>query len=139
VKRSREKTIQTAVRLPAEMFERLKQSEAGVSEEIRNRVARTFAEDDAGDAQTRELVADLVTMIADIHALAGSRWHQHPDVHQAVLAAVNAWFEGTPPVMSPDPRSAAVQRDLLGFLPGFDPPNDRDAAARPEAAKPATT
>jgi hypothetical protein len=120
VKSSREaKTVQTAVRLPAEMYERLKQADVGISEEIRNRVARTFAEDDAGAC---ELAADLVAMIADIHALAGSRWHQHSDVHAAVVAAINAWFDGTPASVPPDPRSAAVQRDLLGFAPGFDAP-----------------
>jgi hypothetical protein len=117
VKRSREKTVQTAIRFPVEMFERLKQGGAGVSEEIRNRVARTFAEEDAGDAQTRELAAGLVAMIADIHALASLPWHRHPEVHQAVVEAAKAWLEGNAP---PPPTSAAVEA-LFGLKHGLDP------------------
>ena len=85
-------TVQTAVRLPREMHERLKGSALGVSEEIRQRVARSFFEEDATDAPTRELAEDIVRMAADVRAN-GIEWHRHPKAHEAFTAAIVTWLE----------------------------------------------
>jgi len=114
------------------MHERLKRSDAGVSEEIRRRVERTFIEDDAADAQTRELASDVIALVKDIRALAGSDWHRHPDVHQAVVEAVKTWLEGIAP---PEMKSRGAEHDLFGFLTGDDPLTIGRTVARQRLAK----
>jgi len=94
----RAKTIQTAVRLPSEVHDRLRQSELGVSEEIRRALERVQTQDaiaplveaaakngrtvaaeieqrirrtlaeDALDPVTRELVAGIVNLAATMEA-----------------------------------------------------------------------
>jgi hypothetical protein len=91
--------VQTAIRLPGAMHERLKQSAAGVSEEIRRRVERTFAEDDAADAQTRELASDVVWLANKMSGL-GVSWQQNERAHSALAAAIAAWLDLNKPKVS---------------------------------------
>jgi hypothetical protein len=114
----RPETVQTAVRLPVEMHERLRQGELGVSEEIRQRVERTFQQDavallveaaaknqrtiaaeiehrlertfaeDALDPITRELLTGIVNLAAGVQADLGAAWHSAQEVQEVFAAAV---------------------------------------------------
>src|SRR5262245_38996635 len=96
------------------MHERLARSELGVSEELRRRLAQSFAEEDQNDVQTRQLAADIVALVREVQALARSTWHEHPDVHRALKEAVQVLLEARAPEKSPAVQSMAV-RDLFGF------------------------
>ncbi len=79
--------VQTGVRLDAGMIERLRQGERGVSEEIRNRLERTFAED-ALDPVLRELREGITNIAARLCQDFGAEWHSSPKAHEAFTAAV---------------------------------------------------
>jgi hypothetical protein len=100
------------------MHDRLRQSELGVSEEIRQRVERTLQQDalellaaaaresgrnlaaeierrlartfaeDAVDPITRELLTGIVNLAADVQADLGAAWHSHQEVQEVFAAAV---------------------------------------------------
>src|SRR5262249_34915640 len=78
--------VHTGVRLDAAIFERLSKSKLGLSEEIRQRVERTFREDYL-DAVTRELRDGLAEIAALIHADFQTEWHTSPRAHKAFAAA----------------------------------------------------
>jgi len=80
---------QTAVRLPIEMYERLRQSSGsgGVSEEIRRRLQRSFTED-ALDPITRELASGVVNLAADVQRDLGAPWHEYGEFHSVFAAAL---------------------------------------------------
>jgi hypothetical protein len=80
-------SVPTAIRLPREMHDRLRQSELGVSEEIRRRVERTFAED-ALDPVTRELLAGITDLAAGVRTDLGAPWHAYGEVLNVFAAAV---------------------------------------------------
>jgi hypothetical protein len=126
VKRERTETVQTAVRLPRDMHERLKQSPDGVSDEIRRRLEQSFAHDAAKEAQdpkTREL-ADDVTWLADaitrqVRPEGDPRWvwHSTEATHAALAEALRTWMDIIKPLsglLSPDPST-------LGLLGPGDP------------------
>jgi hypothetical protein len=69
------------------MHDRLRQSDLGVSEEIRRRVERTFVED-ALDPVTRELLAGIVDLAAGVQADLGTPWHAYGEVLDVFAAAV---------------------------------------------------
>lgn len=92
------KTVQTAMRLPREMHERLKQSPDGVSEEIRRRLERTFDVEDKHDLETRQLAEDIMELALLIRQQAKADWHRHPDVHRALKAAIQTYLERHAPV-----------------------------------------
>jgi hypothetical protein len=130
-----EKQKQVPVAFPAALRDRLDAAalNAGHSfaEEVRQRILRTIIEDAVADAKTRELARDVIGLVTDIHALAGSVWHRHPDVHQAVVEAVKTWLEGIAP---PEMKSRAAH-DLLGFLTADDPLTIGRTIARQRLAK----
>jgi hypothetical protein len=106
------KTVQTAMRLPIEMHERLKQSPEGVSEEVRRRLERSFEAEDKYDLQTRELAGDIMELAAELRDQAKLAWHQHPEVHAALMAAVALYLENSAP------KSEGVPPPIRGFKPG---------------------
>lgn len=89
MKQARSDMFQTAVRLPREMHERLKQSEHGLSEEIRRRVERSF-EEEAYDVKTRELAALVAKLAAEVERETGSAWHTHAGAHRLLRRAILA-------------------------------------------------
>ena len=126
MKRERTETVQTAVRLPRDMLERLKQSPDGVSEEIRRRLEQSFAQDAAKEAQdpkTRAL-ADDVTWLADAITYQVKpegdplwAWHSNLATHAALAEAMRTWMDIIKPIpglLSPDPSA-------LGLLGPGDP------------------
>jgi len=85
---ARQPGVHTAVRLPPEVLEKLRQSERGVSEEIRERIARTLLEDEL-DPNTRDLL-NLARWLAEFlrSDFGGQWWHASPRAHEAFVAGV---------------------------------------------------
>lgn len=79
--------VQTGLRLEAEILDRLRGGSRGLSDEIRDRLERTFAEE-LIDAATRELREFLANIAADVRADFGCEWHVAPRAHEAFAAAV---------------------------------------------------
>jgi hypothetical protein len=99
--------IHTAVVLPPEVLDRLRQSERGVSEEIRRRIALTL-EQDAIDPATRELLAAVTWIAGELHRQSRASWHAFPKAHEALSVAIQTWLEMVKPK---EPGGAA--NDLL--------------------------
>jgi hypothetical protein len=103
------------VRLDDEILDRLERGGGSLSDEIRERLKRTFTEDDLATA-TRELRDALVHLAAKLRADYGNReWWESAYAHEAFVAAVMqrlAEYAPTPPSQ----KGGAVS-DL------FDPPD----------------
>jgi hypothetical protein len=109
--------VPTGIRLDAAILERLGKGERGVSEEIRTRLLRTFAEDDL-DAVTRELCVGLINLAAKLKADFGIEWHARPRAHQAFAAGVAQWIADYAPPPREGPPAAS---DLFYFGPDDEP------------------
>jgi hypothetical protein len=114
--RKTELGVQTAIRLPQDVYDRLKQSEHGVSEEIRRRLAQSFALD--ADPETSRLMA-AIGRVATLIRLQTNHldWHSHPAAHWIMRHAITARLarlkpEGEP-VFAPDelPKARLVNSD----------------------------
>ena len=79
--------VQTGLRLEAEIFDRLRSGGRGLSDEIRDRLERTFKED-AIDPVTRELCAGLLNIAVRLRSDFGSDWHASLWAHKAFVAAI---------------------------------------------------
>jgi hypothetical protein len=106
--------IQTGLRLEAEILDRLRSSDRGLSDEIRERLERTFKEDTT-DPATRELCQFLVNLTVQVHRDFNMDWHRWPKAHAAFTAAVAQRLAG----YTPPPTHDAAATDLLG---PHDPP-----------------
>jgi hypothetical protein len=105
--------VQTGLRLEAEILDRLRSGGRGLSDEIRDRLQRTFKED-AIDPVTRELRDGLVSIAARLHLDSGAEWYASPYAHRAFVAAIAQRVDAYAP--PPEESSAAVS-DL------FEPPD----------------
>jgi hypothetical protein len=119
------KTVQTAMRIPREMHERLKQSPAGVSEEIRRRLEESFAREDTYDEATRSLGEEVMELAVLIQQQAKTAWHGHIDVHAAVRAAIGNYLELTAP---------AGDGQAVSAIRGFSPRDRAETAGRMTAS-----
>jgi hypothetical protein len=95
-KAERGRGVHTAVVLSAEVRDKLKQSERGLSEEIRERIERTFKYDEV-DPVTRELVEGLINMAALLRIDFGAEWHAWPSAYKAFAAAAAQRLVGYAP------------------------------------------
>jgi hypothetical protein len=86
-KQKRGRGVHTAVVFPADMLERLRRSERGVSDEVRRRVALTL-DADAYDEPTRELAGEIMRMAAEVELETGAAWHSHAGSHAAFRQAI---------------------------------------------------
>jgi hypothetical protein len=86
-KGSEPRRVHTGLRLDAAILKRLAEGERGVSEEIRARLERSFAEDDF-DPATRELRDAIVRIAALIRTDSGCEWHEGSFAHECFAAAV---------------------------------------------------
>ena len=86
-KRKREALVQTGLRLEAEILDRLRSGGRSLSDEIRDRLERTFKED-ALDPATRELRDGLLNMAAALRPDFEAEWHSSPYAHAAFAEAV---------------------------------------------------
>jgi hypothetical protein len=86
-KRKRETLVQTGLRLEAGLLNRLRNSGRGLSDEIRDRLERTF-KNDSIDPVTRELCDGLVNVAERLRDDFGAEWHAWPLAYQAFAAAI---------------------------------------------------
>ena len=108
------KLVPTGLRLEPEVLDRLRAGERGLSDEIRDRLQRTFTED-ALDPVVRE-VRDLAVALSEMLEVDyGRPWHQSPRGHQAFMVAMADVLAQYEPVREPGPPVAS---DLLeGDIP----------------------
>jgi hypothetical protein len=110
---ARRSLVHIGVRVDSSIADRLRASERGLSDEIRERLDRTFKYD-AVDPVTRELLEGLINIAVLLRVDFGAEWHAWPGVYRAFAAAVaqrlSAYAPG--PGMLVDPESA-IQEDEL--------------------------
>jgi hypothetical protein len=106
-KAKRGRGVHTAVVLSPEVRDQLKESERGLSEEIRERIERTL-EWDTHDEPTRELAADIMGIAHELNRQTGVAWHTNSVAHDALAAAVQLLLENTKP-----PAGSAAVSDLF--------------------------
>jgi hypothetical protein len=106
---ARQARVQTGLRLDGEVIDRLRHSERGLSDEIRDRLERTFKED-AIDAVTRELRDGLTNIAANLALDFGAQWHASPRAHEAFAAAIAQRVAA----YAPPPRDGVGASDLFG-------------------------
>jgi hypothetical protein len=92
-KGKREALVQTGLRLEADLLKRLRGGGQSLSDEIRDRLNRTFKED-AIDPVTRELRDGLVHIAARLREDYKSEWHESSSAREAFLAAIVQRLQG---------------------------------------------
>jgi hypothetical protein len=98
--------VQTGLRLESKTIDRLRHGDRGLSDEIRDRIERTFKEDQI-DPVTREFRDGLINIAELLRLDFGAEWHNSTRAHQAFAAAlVQRLAAYAPP---PDQPSAAVE------------------------------
>lgn len=105
-RRSAPAMVHTAVVLPPDMIERLKQSERGLSEEIRRRLERSLAEDAALaaiDPETQDLIEAVAWMADQLQRDTSVPWHYHQRAHEALSTAFQTYFASLKPPLSEGP------------------------------------
>lgn len=120
-RRKGEVMVQTGLRLEAEILDRLRGGKLALSDEIRDRLQRTFAEDDLDPVvrEVRELVADLAKLVELDY---GRPWHRSARGHQAFMIALAAVLAQYEPVREPGPPVASdlmepdVPPESLGLI-----------------------
>jgi hypothetical protein len=107
-----EKVVVTSVRLPAEIYERLKKSPISVSGEIRYRIDRSFADEDNFDDQTRNLGEMMKWVAREVYLQTGCHWYERPEAGAAAVAAIQTWVassvyprESSPEEFQDDPQT----------------------------------
>jgi hypothetical protein len=108
------KSEAVGLRLEEEILDRLKRGGGSLSDEIRERLKRTFEEDDL-DAATREVRDALVNLAAKLRVDYTNReWHESAYAHKAFVAAVTQRLVEYAP---PSTRDVGAVSDL------FEPPD----------------
>jgi hypothetical protein len=110
-RRTKPAMVHTAVVLPPEMIEQLKQSERGLSEEIRHRLTVSL-DADKYDYRTRKLADDVMELSRQIAEQANHQWFNHPEVHAALVGAMQQYLEDHAP------RLEGVPPEIPGFKTG---------------------
>jgi hypothetical protein len=113
-KAERGRGVHTAVVLSPEVRDKLKQSERGLSEEIRERIERTFKYDEV-DPVTRELVEGLINIAALLRIDFGAEWHRMPRAYEAFATAAAQRLAGyaLPPDIVADTTSEMLTENDL--------------------------
>jgi hypothetical protein len=75
------------VRLPKTVFERLKESELGVSGDMRRRLDWTFDLEPV-DEPTQALLTRIARMAEEVQLETGADWHDHPGAFAAFRQAI---------------------------------------------------
>jgi hypothetical protein len=92
-RRKREALVQTGLRLEADILDQLRSGGRSLSDEIRDRLDRTFKED-AIDPVTRELREGLVHIAAKLREDYGTEWHASSRAREAFSAAIVQRLQG---------------------------------------------
>lgn len=100
--------VQVGIRLDPAVADRLRRGQGGLSDEIRERLERTFKYDEV-DPVTRELVEGLINIAALLRVDFRAEWHAWPGAYEAFAAAVvqrlAAYAPPPAPEMMVDPES----------------------------------
>lgn len=80
-KKKRSDTVATAVRLPREMLERLRQSEFGITDGIKRGVEELFAAE-RRDWMTHDLITEIAELAYEVKLETGAIWHRHAGAHE---------------------------------------------------------
>jgi hypothetical protein len=110
-RRSKPAMIHTAIVLPSEMIQLLKQSERGLSQEIRHRLTQSLVADEH-DPRTRKLAGAVMELSRIIAEQAKHQWFDHPEVHAALMGAVHEYLVRYRPSIEGTPA------EIPGFKPG---------------------
>jgi hypothetical protein len=122
--------VPTGLRLPREMYERLKQSYLGVSGEIRRRLERTFLEE-RYDVETRELADDVMWLAGEVQRQCGGlSWHLYPKAHEALAEALRMWLEISKRRAAESAAALAESAAALDLFGPDDPPTLGRSIAR---------
>ncbi len=107
-------SVQIGVRLDPAVADRLRRSQRGLSDEIRERLERTFKYDEV-DAVTRELVEGLINLAALLRIDFGAECHTWPRAYEAFAAAAAQRLAGyaPPPGVMTDAASEMLSSDDL--------------------------
>jgi hypothetical protein len=98
--------VHVGVRVDPAIADRLRASDRGLSDEIRERLERTFKYDQV-DPVTRELVEGLINIAASLRVDFWGEWHSWPGAYEAFATAVAQRLSGYAPGpgMAIDPES----------------------------------
>jgi hypothetical protein len=100
--------VQVGIRLDPAVADRLRRGQGGLSDEIRERLERTFKYDEV-DSVTRELVEGLINIAALLSVDFKAEWHAWPGAYEAFAAAVvqrlSAYAPPPAPGMMVDPET----------------------------------
>jgi hypothetical protein len=102
--------VQTGLRLDSAVIDRLRQSDRGLSDEVRDRLERTFKED-AIDPVTRELRDGLVRIAAKLRQDYGVEWHASSRAREAFSVAIAQRIEGYAYLAT---RRSSANEELFG-------------------------
>jgi hypothetical protein len=108
--KERVETVQTAVRLPREMHDRLRESDLGVSEEIRRRVEQSFSWE-GFDAPTRTLLMRIGRLVFLMPPETGHTWHAHAGAHEVFRQTMGLLLARAKPPGDPVLEPAALPPD----------------------------
>jgi hypothetical protein len=96
---------QMGVALSDDLRDRLEKSAdaAGhsVGEEIRQRLERTFAEDDARDPETRKLISAIADLAIWVRIQTNRDWHSHPAANRVLRDAITTYLARLKPSGEP--------------------------------------
>jgi hypothetical protein len=98
--------VHVSVRVNPAIADRLRASERGLSDEIRERLERSLKYDEV-DPVTRELIEGLINIAALLSVDFRAEWHAWPGAYEAFAAAVAQRLSAyaPPPGMMVDPDS----------------------------------
>ena len=109
--------IQSAVRLPRRLHERLKKvgGEGGMGEEIRHRLERSFDEEDVErrDPKTRELLGAVSFVAGQTTSFFGS-WSKDAFAFQVLKATVDLLLKHYQPEGDPKPNPTGLGEIIFG-------------------------
>jgi hypothetical protein len=102
-------SVQVGVRLDPEVADRLRKTGRGLSDEIRERLDRTFKYDQV-DPITRELVEGIINIAALLRLDFETEWHAWPPPFEAFMEAIKQRAaEYAPPLDIPGDPGAAME------------------------------
>jgi len=94
------------------MHERLKSSPCGMAEEIRQRLQRTF-DQDAADAQTRDLLDAIDQLATWVRLQTNHTWHAHAASHWVFRTAITARLQRLRPAGEREFTDGELPKALL--------------------------